>query len=127
MTYTGAQMFMEKLKQLINCNHIPLINNPTIIRERPPFQLLYQELGSISIDEHQNLEKVNGLGKRFTDAVEKAQYMSISFYAVFALGIMEISLNLDDVRRSLESVKVEFISMRTNNMKMDSSPRPEKS
>ncbi|KAI3745227.1 hypothetical protein L1987_58335 [Smallanthus sonchifolius] len=36
------------------------------------------------------------------------------------------SLNLDDVRRSFESVKVEFMSMRIDNMNMDSSPRPDR-
>ncbi|KAJ0447692.1 putative P-loop containing nucleoside triphosphate hydrolase [Helianthus annuus] len=36
-----------------------------------------------------------------------------------------LSLNLDDVRRSLKSVKVEFMSMKIDSKKMGSSPRPQ--
>ncbi|KAJ9551667.1 hypothetical protein OSB04_015712 [Centaurea solstitialis] len=51
MAYTGGglQMFMDDLKKLINGNHHPLVNNNPMIRsERPQFQLLYQELDSIT-------------------------------------------------------------------------------
>ncbi|KAJ0433718.1 hypothetical protein HanIR_Chr17g0873371 [Helianthus annuus] len=65
-------MFMEKLNHLNNCNYIPFFNNPSIICERPQFQRLYDELGSmiqtLFIDQHQDLhdlEKLNDLKKRF--------------------------------------------------------------
>ncbi|KAI3795561.1 hypothetical protein L1987_38216 [Smallanthus sonchifolius] len=142
MTYAGLQMLMEKLKQLINCNHIPFINHPSVICERPQFQLLYEDLGSmiqtLFIDQHQDLhdlEKLNDLKKRFTVAAEEAQYI----IDLFLSGVhirntgrfptsedFKCTLNLDDVRRSLESVKVEFMSMRTANMKMDSYPRSDR-
>ncbi|KAI3795589.1 hypothetical protein L1987_38245 [Smallanthus sonchifolius] len=131
---------MEKLKQLIiNCNHIPSINHPAIICERPQFQLLYEELASIIqtlfIDQHQDLERVNDLKKRFIYAAEEAQYKVDLFLSSVHIRNngdfptsedFNPSLNLDDVRRSFESVKVEFMSMRIDNMKMDSSPRPER-
>ncbi|KAL8267890.1 hypothetical protein R6Q59_001688 [Mikania micrantha] len=82
MTYSGLQMFMEKLKQLINCNDNQLINHPEIIREIPQFQLLHQDLGSmiqiLYIDEHQDPhehEKFDDLKKRFIAAAEEAQYI----------------------------------------------------
>ncbi|KAI3745219.1 hypothetical protein L1987_58327 [Smallanthus sonchifolius] len=141
---------MEKLKQLIHCNDIPSINHPAIIRERPQFQLLYDELDNpmiqtLFIDQHQDLEKVNDLKKRFTDAAEEAQYIVdlflsgvhvrkngrrscksvlVLFLYCFHIrndGHFPTSLDLDDVRRSLESVKLEFMSM-----KLDSSRRPER-
>ncbi|KAF5755739.1 hypothetical protein HanXRQr2_Chr17g0806191 [Helianthus annuus] len=79
MTYAGIQMFMEKLNQLINCYDIPFINNPAIIIQRPQFQLLYQELGSMMqilfINQHQDHEKLNDLKRRFTNAAEEEQYI----------------------------------------------------
>ncbi|KAK1409050.1 hypothetical protein QVD17_41324 [Tagetes erecta] len=76
MTYAGVEMFMEKLKQLINN---PLINNKTVRRKGSEFQLLYQDLDSMiqtlfNIDQHQD-EKLDHLKKRFTCAAEEAQYV----------------------------------------------------
>ncbi|KAI3795566.1 hypothetical protein L1987_38221 [Smallanthus sonchifolius] len=142
MGYAGIQMLMEKLKQLINCKDNPLINIPSIIYERPQFQLLYQDLGSmiqtLYIDEHQYLhdqKKLNDVKKRFTYAAEEAQYIVDLFLSGVHIrnnGLLPTSkdfkdsLNLDDVRRSLLSVKVEFMSMIIDSMKMDSSRRPER-
>ncbi|KAI3795590.1 hypothetical protein L1987_38246 [Smallanthus sonchifolius] len=133
MAYLGVQMLMEKLKQLINCNDIPSINHPAIIRERPQFQLLYDELDNpmiqtLFIGQHQDLERVNDLKKRFTDAAEEAQYIIDLFlsHVLDRNDDFNPSLNLDDVWRSLESVTVEFMSMRSVTMKMDSSPRPDR-
>ncbi|KAL8228361.1 hypothetical protein R6Q57_015945 [Mikania cordata] len=82
MTYAGVEMFMEKLKQLINCNDHPSINNWTIRRRRHEFRLLYEDLGSmirtLFIGEHQDLhelEKVNDLKERFIYAAEEAQFI----------------------------------------------------
>ncbi|KAJ0891100.1 putative P-loop containing nucleoside triphosphate hydrolase [Helianthus annuus] len=122
MAYAGIQMFMEKLKQLLNCNDIPLINIPPVIYARPQFQLLYEELGSmiqtLFIDQHHDLEKVNDLKERFLYAAEEAQYIVDLFLSRVHIqnnGHVSISedadLDLDDVRRSLKSVKVEFMKM----------------
>ncbi|KAJ0667883.1 putative P-loop containing nucleoside triphosphate hydrolase, leucine-rich repeat domain superfamily [Helianthus annuus] len=139
MAYAGIQMFMEKLNQLINCNHIPFFNNPTIICERPQFQRLYEELGSmiqtLFIDQHQDLhdlEKLKDLKRRFMDAAEMAHYMVDLFLSAVHVrknGNLPTSedfnpsLNLD--RISLKFIKVEFKSMRIDGMKLDSSPRPQ--
>ncbi|KAI3745226.1 hypothetical protein L1987_58334 [Smallanthus sonchifolius] len=105
MAYAGIQMLMEKLKQLINCKGNPLINISSIIHER------------------------------FTYAAEEAQYIVDLFLSGVHIrnnGLLPTSedfkdsLNLDDVRRSLLSVKVEFMSMIIDSMKMDSSTRPER-
>ncbi|KAL8267892.1 hypothetical protein R6Q59_001690 [Mikania micrantha] len=142
MTYAGLQMFMEKLKQLINCNDNRLINIPSIMYARPQFQLLHEDMGSmiqtLYIDKHQDLqehEKLNDLKKRFIYAAEEAQYI----VDLFLSGVhirnnghfpkskdFKRSLHLDDVCRSFEYVRVEFMSRRINNMKLDSSQRPEK-
>ncbi|KAD4982089.1 hypothetical protein E3N88_18760 [Mikania micrantha] len=142
MTYAGLQMFMEKLKQLINCNDNPLTNHPEIIREKPQFQLLYQDLGSIIqilyIGEHQNpheLEKFDDLTKSFIDVAEEAEYIVDLFLSAVHTRYkgnlspaseedIKPSLNLDDVRSSLQSVKMDFMSMGINNMELSSSQRP---
>ncbi|KAL8228364.1 hypothetical protein R6Q57_015948 [Mikania cordata] len=142
MTYTGLQMFMEKLKRLINCNDNPLANHPEIIREKPQFQLLYQDLGSVIqilyIDEHQNpheLEKFDDLKKSFIDVAEEAQYIVDLFLSAVHTRYkgnlsptseedIKPSLNIDDVRSSLQSVKMDFMSMGINNMELSSSQRP---
>ncbi|KAI3795567.1 hypothetical protein L1987_38222 [Smallanthus sonchifolius] len=142
MTHAGLQMFMEKLNQLINCNDNPLINNHSIIHERPQFKLLYEELGSmiqtLFIDQHHDLhelEKLNDMRRRFTYSAEEAQYMVDLFLSGVYIrnnghfptsGDFKVSLNLDDVRRSFESVKVEFMSVIIDKMKVGSSPRPER-
>ncbi|KAK1423639.1 hypothetical protein QVD17_18945 [Tagetes erecta] len=137
LTYAGLQMFMEKLQQLITYNDNSMINNPTIIDERPQFQLLHEQLGSmiqtLFIDRHQellDLEKLNDLKRRFMHAADEAQHI----IDVFLSGVhirnnghsptsedLNGSLNLNDVRRSFTSVKVDFVSMRTDSMKIDSS------
>ncbi|KAL8228363.1 hypothetical protein R6Q57_015947 [Mikania cordata] len=142
MSYAGLQMFMENLKQLINCKDNPLINHPEIIREKLQFQLLHQDLGSmiqtLYIDKHQDLQehvKLTDLKKRFIHAAEEAQYI----VDLFLSGVhirnnghlptsedFKRSLYLDNVRRSFQSLRVEFMGMRINNMELDSSPRPER-
>ncbi|KAD4982095.1 hypothetical protein E3N88_18766 [Mikania micrantha] len=152
MPYAALQMFMEKLKQLINCNDNPFINHPEIIREKPQFQLLHQDLDSmiqtLLIDEHHDtheLEKFDDLKKRFRDAAEEAQYTVDQFLSAvhtrynvsgvqiwrsikFVVDLSDIkpSLNLDDVRNSIESFKVELMSTRINNMEFHSSRRAER-
>ncbi|KAI3795529.1 hypothetical protein L1987_38184 [Smallanthus sonchifolius] len=125
MTYAGMQMFMEKLKQLINCNDNPLFNNPEIICERPQFQLLYEQLGTmiqtLFIDQHKDIHEYHKLmKKRLTDAAEEAQYIVDLFVSGVHIRNMghfptsedfKSSLNLDDVWRSFESVKVELMSV----------------
>ncbi|MFS8024752.1 putative P-loop containing nucleoside triphosphate hydrolase, leucine-rich repeat domain superfamily [Helianthus anomalus] len=142
MAYSGIQMFMDKLNQLINCDDIPSINNPEIISERPQLQLLYEELGSmiqtLFIDQHQELhdhQKVTDLKQRLIDAAEEAEYNVDLFlsgvhirntaqdFPLSASEDFKRSLNLDDVRRSLKSVEVEVMSMCIDCMKTDSSPR----
>ncbi|KAI3795556.1 hypothetical protein L1987_38211 [Smallanthus sonchifolius] len=137
MAYAGVQMLMEKLKQLINRNHIPSINYPSIIYERPQFQHLYDELDNpmiqtLFIDQHQGLERVNDLKKRFIYAAEEAQYIVDLFVSGVHIRNMghfptsedfKSSLNLDHVWSSFESVKVELMSMNIDNIKMDSSRR----
>ncbi|MFS8025060.1 hypothetical protein Hanom_Chr16g01470531 [Helianthus anomalus] len=102
MSYAGIQMFMGNLNKLINCNDIPTINNPEIMCERPQFQLLYEELGSmvqtLFIDEHQNLHdvvKLNDLKRRFIEAAEEAQYIVDLFVS---------SVHFRNTRRSFKSV-----------------------
>ncbi|KAL8267897.1 hypothetical protein R6Q59_001695 [Mikania micrantha] len=136
-------MFMEKLKQLINCTDNPLINYPEIIHEKHQFHLLHQDLGSmiqtLYIEEHQDLqehEKFNDLKKRFIYAAEEAQYIfdlflsavHIKYNGYFRTSEKDIkpSLNFVNVRSSLKSVEEEFQSMRNDNMKLDSSPRTDR-
>ncbi|KAL8267896.1 hypothetical protein R6Q59_001694 [Mikania micrantha] len=145
MTYAGLHMFMEKLKQLINCNDNPFINHPEIIREKHQFHLLHQDLASIIqilyIDQHQDphqLEKFYDLKKRFIDAAEEAQYIVDLFLSAVHTKYngnlsptseeedITPSLNLVDVRRSFDSVRVEFMSTIINKMELNSSLRPER-
>ncbi|KAJ0810982.1 putative P-loop containing nucleoside triphosphate hydrolase, leucine-rich repeat domain superfamily [Helianthus annuus] len=143
MAYAGIQMLMEELKQLINCIDNPLINNPSIICERPQFQLLYDKLDSMMrtlfIDEHQDLhdiDKLNDLKRRFIDTAEEAQYIVDIFLSSVHIrnttqdfptsDDFSPSLNLDEVGRSLNSIKVEFMSVFIDSMNMDSSIRPER-
>ncbi|KAI3795546.1 hypothetical protein L1987_38203 [Smallanthus sonchifolius] len=122
-------MLMEKLNQLINCNDLPSINNQTIKRKRPQFQLLYEELESMIKTLFIEHEKVNDLKKRFTYAAEEAQYIVDLFLSSAHIrnnGHSPISddvnpsLNLDGVWRSFNLVKVEL-----RRMKLDSSRRPQ--
>ncbi|KAJ9552078.1 hypothetical protein OSB04_016123 [Centaurea solstitialis] len=145
MAYTaGFQMLlMENLKKLIHGNHHPFINNnPLILSERPQFQLLYQELDSIiqtlfSIheDHHHNpdeIEKVRNLKERFKDVVEEAQDIIDLFVSAVhftnrqfppEIDVFKTSLNLEKVLKSIESIKVELMTINIGNMKMDSSSR----
>ncbi|KAM0013546.1 putative P-loop containing nucleoside triphosphate hydrolase, leucine-rich repeat domain superfamily [Helianthus debilis subsp. tardiflorus] len=131
MTYAGIQMFMEKLNQLINCNDVPFFNHPDIIHERPQFQLLYDELGSmiqtLFIDQYQDLEKVSDLKKRFTEAAEEAQYIvNLFLYGVHIRNngpsptseYLNPFLNLDNILISFNSVKVELTRMIVDSMNM---------
>ncbi|KVI04289.1 putative late blight resistance protein homolog R1A-10 [Cynara cardunculus var. scolymus] len=128
MKYPGLQMFMDNLKQLIYCNHNLVINNPLILSQRPQFQLLYQELGSmiqILLDVHENhhlyeLEKVENLMRRFKDAVEEAQdIIDLFLSAVHSRSrglftrpdVFKTSLDLENAMRCIESIKVEFMTM----------------
>ncbi|KAJ9551566.1 hypothetical protein OSB04_015611 [Centaurea solstitialis] len=131
MAYTGFQMFMDNLNHLININHhYPLINdNPLIQSKRPQFQLLYQEFGSIIQTLHQHhhqnfeLEKVGSLKKRIKDAAEEAQHIIDLFVSAVYSRENKFSLDLDNVMRSINSIKVEFTTISFDNLKMDSSPR----
>ncbi|KAJ9553993.1 hypothetical protein OSB04_018038 [Centaurea solstitialis] len=138
MAYGGLQMFMGDLKQIINCNDIPLFNNnPSILYERPQFQLLYQELDSIvqtlsNIHQHHHheLERVRNLKKRFKDVVEEAQDTIDLYLSAVTVDfsdselsptsdVFKTSLDLKNVMKSIESIKVEVTMI----MKMDLSPR----
>ncbi|CAI9299295.1 unnamed protein product [Lactuca saligna] len=137
MAYASVQMFMEKLKQLIYSNDIPVINNPSIVCERPQFQILYEELGSMiqTLFNHEdqdlhNFEEVRKLKKRFIGAAEEAEdIVDIFLSAVHCRNIgysprsdvFQTSLHLEVVMRSIESIKKEFMTMNIDNMKMDSS------
>ncbi|KAJ9550616.1 LOW QUALITY PROTEIN: hypothetical protein OSB04_014661 [Centaurea solstitialis] len=146
MAYTGGiqMLFMDNLKKLIDGNH-PLINNTSkILSERPQFQLLYQELHSIiqtlfSIHEdrhhqHHELEKVRDLKKRFKEVVEEAQDTIDLYLSAVSVNftnsrlspmsdVFKTYLDLEKVMRSINSIKVEFMTIDIHNMKMDSSPR----
>ncbi|XP_024990769.1 putative late blight resistance protein homolog R1A-10 [Cynara cardunculus var. scolymus] len=140
--YTGLQMFMANLKQLIHGNHDPLINNdPSILSQRPQFQLLYQELASIiqtfsNIHQHHlhELQEVQNLKKRFKDAAEEAQdtidlFVSAVHFTNKGISpdsnIFKASLELTDtfMRNSIESIKVELMAINIDDMKMNSSSR----
>ncbi|KAJ9552084.1 hypothetical protein OSB04_016129 [Centaurea solstitialis] len=185
MAYTGLQMFMAKLKQLIHCNHDPLINNdPSILSQRPQFQLLHQELGSIlqtflNIHQHHHeLKNFQNLKTRFKDAAKEAEdivdlFLSAVYFTKKGISpdsnifktsleltnafmrkyittmhienmemdlipndvycksrglptrsyVFEIPLDLENVMRSIESLKVELMAINIDDMKMDSSSR----
>ncbi|KAL7589890.1 hypothetical protein Lser_V15G40187 [Lactuca serriola] len=137
MSYAHVQMFMEKLKQLMYCNDIPVINNPSIICERPQFQLLYEELDSMiqtlfnteDQDVH-DFENVRKLKKRFKAAAEEAEdIVDIFVSAVHCRNngyfprsdVFQPSLHLEVVMRSINSIKMESMNISIDNMKMDSS------
>ncbi|CAH1425002.1 unnamed protein product [Lactuca virosa] len=142
MAYANVHMFMEKLKQLIYSNDIPVINNPLILCERPQFQLLYEELGSMiqTLFNHEdqdlhNFEEVRKLKKRFKAAAEEAEdivdiFVSAVYYRYneyFTISdVFQTSMNLEDVMRSIISIKLEFMTAKTDHMKMDSSQRTDR-
>ncbi|CAH1433565.1 unnamed protein product [Lactuca virosa] len=142
MEYAHVQMFMEKLKQLIYSDDIPMINNPSILCERPQFQLLYEELDSMmqTLFNHEdqdlyNFEKVRKLKKRFKATAEEAEdIVDIFLSAVYCRyneyftisDVFQTSLNLEDVIRSIKSIKVEFMTAKIDHMKMDSSQRTDR-
>ncbi|KAJ9551662.1 hypothetical protein OSB04_015707 [Centaurea solstitialis] len=162
----SLQMFMGYLKQIINCNDIPFINNnPMILCERPQFQLLYLELGSIiqplsdihQHHHHHELEKLRNLKKRFKHVAEEAQDTIDLFLSAIHLrnirhsrrsavsktsldlflsglhftngglsprsDVFNTSLDLNKVLKSIESIKVELMTINIGGMKMDSSSR----
>ncbi|XP_023766727.1 putative late blight resistance protein homolog R1A-10 [Lactuca sativa] len=138
MAYADVQMFVKKLKQLIYSNDIPIIKIPSIVREGPQFQMLYEELGSMiqNLFIHQNhdlenFEKVTSLRKRFKAVAEEAEDIVDLFlstvhfgnYGYFPTSVFHPSLNLEVVMRSIDSIKMEFMTMRMDNMKMDASQR----
>ncbi|CAH1433466.1 unnamed protein product [Lactuca virosa] len=140
MAYADVQMFMKKLKQLIYSNDIPIIKIPSIVREGPQFQMLYEELGSMiqTLFIHQdhgleNFEKVTNLRKRFKAVAEEAEDIVDLFLSTVHFGnygyfprsdVVHPSLNLEAVMRSIDSIKMEFMTMSIDNMKMDASQRP---
>ncbi|KAL7586964.1 hypothetical protein Lser_V15G39983 [Lactuca serriola] len=140
MAYADVQMFMKKLKQLIYSNDIPIIKIPSIVREGPQFQMLYEELGSMiqTLFIHQdpgleNFEKVTNLRKRFKAVAEEAEDIVDLFLSTVHFGnygyfprsdVFHPSLNLEAVMRSIDSIKMEFMTMSIDNMKMDASQRP---
>ncbi|KAL7586845.1 hypothetical protein Lser_V15G40191 [Lactuca serriola] len=142
MAYADIQMLMGKLKQLIYSNDIPVINNPSILSERPQFQHLYEELGfMIQIlfnHEDQDLhsfEKVRKLKKRFKVAAEEAEGIVDIFLTTVHCrnngyfprsDVFHPSLHLEVVMRSIESIKIEFMTINIDNMKMDSSLRTDR-
>lgn len=129
---------MDNLKQLIYNNDNPLINHQSILCERPQFNLLYKELGSmiqiLFVDNGHNLvfepEHVRDLKKRFIDVAEEAHdiidlFVSAVYYRNRGHSprsdVFKTSLNLEEVMRLLKSIKMEFMTMITNNMNMSSS------
>ncbi|PWA49255.1 NB-ARC domains-containing protein [Artemisia annua] len=132
MTYTGLELFMDNLKQLIYSNDNPLINNhPSILSERPQLQLLYEELDSmIQILFHGVHTELQYLKRRFKNTVEEAQ----DIIDLFVSGVhcrktgysprsdvFRTFLNLDHVMRSIKSIKEELVKTSMDNMKIDSS------
>ncbi|KAI3515247.1 hypothetical protein L1887_14051 [Cichorium endivia] len=142
MAYRDVQMFMDKLKQLIYCNDIPVNNDPSILREGPQFQLLYEELDSMihnlfihKDQDQQHFEEVSKLKKRFKAAAEEAEdIVDIFLSAVhfrnngYFLGsdVFHPSLHLEVVMRSMKSIKMEFMTLRFDNMTMDLSQRTDR-
>ncbi|PWA35308.1 NB-ARC domains-containing protein [Artemisia annua] len=132
MMYTGLELFMENLKNLIYWDDNPLIsNNPLILSERPQIELLYKELELMIqylFDEKEEdlheLEKVKNLKKEFKDVAQEAHntvgrfvyFMNASRY-----DFTKCSLNLKNVMRSINSIKREYITI-VDKQKMDSAP-----
>ncbi|PWA98207.1 Disease resistance protein [Artemisia annua] len=139
MTYTGLELFMENLKQLIYSNDNPLINNhPSILSERPQLQLLYEELYSmiqILFDEHtelHDLQKVQYLKRSLKHTADEAQDVIDLFVSGVHFrkkgysprsDVYKTTLILDHAMRSIKSIKEELIQTRMDNMKMNSSQR----
>ncbi|PWA55592.1 Disease resistance protein [Artemisia annua] len=132
MTYTGLELFMDNLKQLIYSNDNPLINNhPSILSERPQLQLLYEELDSmIQILFHGVHTELQYLKRRLKNTVEEAQDiidLFVSGVHCRKIGysprsdVFKTFLNLDHVMRSIKSIKEELVKTSMDNMKMDSS------
>ncbi|KAM0049261.1 putative P-loop containing nucleoside triphosphate hydrolase [Helianthus debilis subsp. tardiflorus] len=124
---------MEKLKQMIYSNDIPLISNhPSVSSEMPQLQLLYQELGSMIqtlFSKKRNylhkLEEVRNLKGRFKDVVEEAHDM-LDFFVLdtHSSSIDRIFIQFYfhqrnqfvcaltvDVLRSIKSIKEEYFSI----------------
>ncbi|KAJ9552092.1 LOW QUALITY PROTEIN: hypothetical protein OSB04_016137 [Centaurea solstitialis] len=108
MANASLQMLMDNLKKLIHGNHHPLTKkNRMILSKRPQFQLLYQELDSII----QTLSNIHQHHHQHQELEKKSQEKSLT------------SLDLEKVTKSIESIKVELMTINIANMKMDSSSR----
>ncbi|CAH1448297.1 unnamed protein product [Lactuca virosa] len=110
--------------------------------KRPQFQCLYAELGSMiqTLFNHEdqdlhNFEKAKELKKRFKTAAEEAEdIVDIFLSAVYCRNnryspisnVFQPYLHLEVVMRSIESIKIEFMTMNIDNMKMDSSLRTDR-
>lgn len=127
MTYAGLQLFMNNLKELIDCKDNPLIiNSPSILYERPQFQQLYEELCPVIqfffINQDED-EKVRNLKKRFKQAAEEVQDTMDLFLSNVHFRNKGRFTRFSVVKRSLDheevikSIKVEF-AMITNNKKL---------
>ncbi|KAI3818938.1 hypothetical protein L1987_12760 [Smallanthus sonchifolius] len=149
MTYTGLELFMENLMQLSYSKKNPIVNsNALILSKRPQMQLLYQELGHmiqiLFVEEQDDLHEIRNLKIRFKDVVQEAHsivgvfvystnYSSVTCRETYSsikyfLNCMKVkrstnskySLNLEDVMRSLKSIKEELTTI-LSNRKTDSS------
>lgn len=120
MTYTGLELFTDKLNHLIYPNDNPFINSYlSILTKRPQLQLLYKELKSMIqimfVDPDHELEEVRNLKKRFKDAVQEAHAIIDLFVFYINCGKNKTpptksSLNLKKVMTSINSIKVTINS-----------------
>ncbi|CAH1412650.1 unnamed protein product [Lactuca virosa] len=123
MTYAGLQLFMNNLKELIYCKDNPLIiNSPSILYETPQFQQLYEELCPVIqiffIDQDQD-EKVRNLKKRFKQAAIDLFLSNVHFRnkgRFTRFSVVKRSLDLEEVIKSIKSIKVEFAMITNNKM-----------
>ncbi|KAF5778555.1 putative P-loop containing nucleoside triphosphate hydrolase [Helianthus annuus] len=130
MAYTGLKLFMLKLKQMILSNNHPLVT--------PQFQLLYDGLGlmiqTIFVEKESDLhklEEVRNLKRRFKDVTKEAHDMLDLFVSAINFKhkicdpisyVFDFSLIIEDVMRSIKSIREDFISI-LNNTKMELYPR----
>ncbi|KAK9051915.1 hypothetical protein SSX86_028543 [Deinandra increscens subsp. villosa] len=139
MAHTGLELFMEKLKRMIYMKDNPLVrNHPSVLSERPQFQLLYEKLGSmiqtLFVENENNLhelDEIKNLKKRLKDVAEDAHDTVDLFVSDIILRSKRLprrsddsegTLDLEDIMKSILSIKEEFISIRDDS-KMDSSPK----
>ncbi|GJX64232.1 hypothetical protein Tco_0298575 [Tanacetum coccineum] len=147
MTYTGLELFMENLKQLIYSNDNQRAFGPMVWRfypprqERPQLQLLYEELDSMiqvlfhsKHTELHDLQKVLYLKRSLKHTADEAQDIIDLFVSGVHFrkkgysrrsDVYKTTLILDHVMTSIKSIKAEFMTMNVNKMKTDSSQRTE--